>query len=81
MILTTKMLRAKGACEDQRKLFDELTGGSIDITAAWCAEHAAEFDWDWASINLLTAPAWAEYERVKAPAWASAYNSPLNAVA
>ena len=71
MILTVEMLRAKNACASGVEAFQRAAGGdSVEISEAWCREHAAErgLDWDWAAGNLLSAPASAEYERVKAAA-------------
>lgn len=69
MIVTTEMLRAKNACDEQVELFDSLTGGSVDVTETWCLEHYDKFQWRWAAENLLPVPALAEYRRVIAPAW------------
>ena len=68
MRITSEFLRSKGACENQVKLFESLSGDSLELTEALCVEHANKFDWEWAARNLLSDAAWAEYERVCAPA-------------
>ena len=80
-LITTAILKSHHACDEQVQLFDQLTGGSIELTEDWCLEHAAQFDWHWAARNLLsatartecdraTAPARAELDRATATAWA-----------
>ena len=82
--LTLATLVRKGACREQREKFAKLFGKSVEITEALCAEHANEFNWDWAARNLLSAsasaraaydaavaPALAAYDAAMAPAWAA----------
>ena len=69
-LITTAILKSHHACDDQVQLFDQLTGGSIELTEDWCLEHAAQFDWHWAACNLLSATARAECDRARATAWA-----------
>jgi hypothetical protein len=72
--ITADMLRAKGACEDQHALFNELfpNGSPKSRRAALTAakRHAGKFDWGWAAKNLLSESAGAQYEAATAPAWA-----------
>ena len=68
--ITLRMLKAKGACIEQCERFAALFPKGVEVTEVLCIEHAADFNWDWAAKNLLTAPAWAEYVRATAPAWA-----------
>ena len=68
--LTLETLRRKGACLRERQRIRALVGTSVMITEGWCAEHAIDFDWDWAAIHLLSRPALAEYDRVRGPALA-----------
>jgi len=68
--LTLQRLIDLGACADQRELFRETFGDSVDVTPELCVSVADKFDWRWAAEHLLSAPAWAEYERATAPAWA-----------
>jgi len=69
-ILTVSTLVALGACIEQRAKFKALFGDSVEITEALCVEHASTFNFDWAALHLLSAPARSEYERVRAAAWA-----------
>lgn len=68
MIITTKMLTDIGDCQSEIDLFQDLTGGSIDVTEQWCIEHYGKFDWDWVAENLLPATALVEYKHVRAQA-------------
>ena len=53
MKITSDLLRSKKACEDQVKLFESLFPGGTEITEDLCVKHASQFDWKWASRNLL----------------------------
>src|SRR3990167_8874433 len=68
--LTLLQLQGQGACSEYLEKFRTVYGDQVEITVVLCVEQAAQWDWDWAAIHLLTAPARAEYERVEAPAWA-----------
>ncbi|MDR3562068.1 MAG: hypothetical protein P4N59_11620, partial [Negativicutes bacterium] len=59
-IITLGQLRTAGACQNQRKLFEETFGNSVEITEEICLAHANKFCWDWAAKNLLSPKAWAE---------------------
>jgi hypothetical protein len=69
-VLTLQTLIDKRACRAQVDLFRQTFGASVEITPALCESVAAQFDWTWASNNLLTPAARAEYERVRGPALA-----------
>ena len=66
--LALATLVARGACINQRDLFRNRWGDSVEVTVALCQSVADQVDWAWAGEHLLTAPAWAEYDRVTAPA-------------
>ena len=68
MRISAAILRRKGACADQVKVFEDLFGTrTVEVTEALCVEHASRFDWDWAARNLLPAPLSADYEAKCAP--------------
>ena len=69
-LLLLQTLIDKRACTAQVQLFRQTFGESVEITPALCESVAAQFDWTWASNNLLTPAAYAEYERVQGPAYA-----------
>lgn len=71
--ISGRMLQAKGACKDQRDLFNATFGASVIVTPTVFDEHASKFNWDWAAENLLSALARAEYDRVRAPTFAKLY--------
>src|ERR1700691_562260 len=67
-ISAAQLVRA-GACEDQVHLFRSIFGPRpVAVTVKLALAHADKFRWNWASQNLLTAPAYAEYDRIRAPA-------------
>ena len=68
--LTASTLEQKHACVAAIGLFRKSFGEAIEITPELCAEHAQDFDFDWAARHLLSAPALAEYEKARAPALA-----------
>ena len=68
--ITVSMLREKGACEQQVKLFTELFGESVKVTEELCIRYSDRFDFNWAARVFLSAAAWAEYQRVTAAALA-----------
>jgi hypothetical protein len=78
--ITVEMLVKMGACHSQVMLFRRLFGKSVKVTLKGCVKAAQQFDWNWASRNLLTATAekayqeatataWKAYQEAKAPAW------------
>ena len=66
--ITLRILKAKGACKSQCKLFATLFPKGVEVTEALCIKHADDFNWDWGARHLLRASALAEYERATAPA-------------
>ena len=70
MIITLKQLDRRGACKEQRNLFEKLFGASVEITKELCIKHASDFDWAWAARNFLGASARAEYNKACASAFA-----------
>ena len=81
MKITSAMLRAKGACADQRRTFAELFPDGVEITEAICLSVANKFDWGWAAASLLPAPLYADYEAKRDPLYADyvAKRAPLDA--
>jgi hypothetical protein len=70
-VITKKMLCEHDACGEQVRLFIKTFGREVKITLAVCRNAVkVGLNLQWASENLLSAPALAEYERVKAQAWA-----------
>jgi hypothetical protein len=63
-VLTLQTLIDKNACQGQVDLFHQTFGESVEITPALCESVTAQFDWRWASRNLLTPAALAECKRV-----------------
>ena len=83
-VLTLATLREKGACKEQVAIFRKMSGARVEITEAWCVEHAGVFSWKWAAEKLLSTPArkaYSEavalarkaYDEAIALAWARAY--------
>jgi hypothetical protein len=81
MIITHEQLKALGACADQRAMFVERFGESVDVTMANVDACAQGFDVTWLAQHVLparllaeyerqNAALWAEYERQRAPLWA-----------
>ena len=68
MIITAKKLESLGACADQVELFRHLFGERQKVTVDLCRKYAANFDWDWAAANLLSAPACNAYDETEATA-------------
>ena len=81
--ITVKQLKAKDACEDQVQLFQETFGDTLELKSKDQALKLAkvmaqEFDFDWASEELLNdfeaykeakAPLWKAYKEAEAPLW------------
>ena len=72
-LLTVADLKKVGDCEEQTERFRELFGAEVLVTVELAAKHASDFDWNWAAMKLLSAPARAAYEAAMAPAEAVAY--------
>lgn len=58
VIVSAQLLTELGACDRYLRTFAALFPESsyprgVEVTAALCAEHALEFDWDWAAEELL----------------------------
>jgi hypothetical protein len=53
MKITSKLLRSKGACEEQVLRFIELGGDELELTEELCVRHANKFAWHWAGRRLL----------------------------
>ena len=72
MIVSVRLLKKYGACEEQVKLFAETfgKGAKVTVTAALCREHASKFDWDWAAQSLLSEAMLAEYDAKWVTVWA-----------
>jgi hypothetical protein len=70
MTITLKMLRLKGACKDQVKLFKDTFGESVFVTRELCEKFASLFDFKWTALSFLSASAWVEYEEARASALA-----------
>ena len=68
MIVSVRLLKKYGACEEQVKLFAETFGSDaeVTVTAALCREHASKFDLGWAVQNLFTPPLRAEFDAKRA---------------
>ena len=69
MKVTAKLLRSRGACKEQVALFAKLFPRGAEPTEALCRAHAAEFTWEWAALNLLSASAWNACDEARASAW------------
>lgn len=74
LLLST--LIAKEACKGQVNLFKKHFGKEVQVTEVLCIEVGQVFKWDWASHNLLSAPAWEAYNKARASAW-EAYNKAI----
>jgi len=68
--ITISQLETLKACQSQRFLFRKLFGSRVAVTEEALLPHASRFDWAWAAMRLLSAPAWAEYLEATATAWA-----------
>lgn len=65
--LTLEQLRQKGACADQARFFRAIFGERAEVTIESCVAMADVFDWNWAALHLLSAPARAEYYSAMKP--------------
>ena len=69
MKITIQMLKEKDACDDAKHKFLRLfPSGSVTVSRRLCERHARDFDFTWASMNLLPPTAFAEYQKACAPA-------------
>ena len=55
-VITLEMLKAKGACRQQRAKFKATFGESVTIDPIICMMVAQEFEWFWGAHHLLTPP-------------------------
>jgi 6-phosphofructokinase len=51
--ITTAKLRERNACLDQIALFKRLFGSEVVVTVELAVKHADDFDFEWATDNLL----------------------------
>lgn len=61
--ITAEMLRTRGACPPQRRLFEELFGEGTVVTEKLCIEHAELFSWEWAALYLLSEEGLKQFDR------------------
>lgn len=67
--ITPKMLRSKGACPTQLRIFKERWPEGAEVTLKNCQEAARlGLNFDWAAQSLLSAPARKAYREAIAPA-------------
>jgi hypothetical protein len=66
--ITVARLKEKCACTSQVELFEKLFPNGVVPTVDVCLEVADKFDWNWASLNLLSAPAQKAYDKATATA-------------
>lgn len=85
MIITTALLRRRGACFEQLARFEQLFPDGIRVTVANCVLHAEEFSWAWATYNLVPGNPTrnlATFERLVKPAeerWLAALRNAVTA--
>lgn len=53
MIVTAKLLHDRGACPVAVERFERLFPAGARVTVATCVQHAKDWDWDWATVNLI----------------------------
>ena len=66
MKITPEMLKARGACESQYNLFVELFPDGVEVTEELCVKHAGDFNFGWASLNLLNSSQLGTYYEARA---------------
>ena len=80
MKITSAMLRKHRACADQVTEFQRRFGKSVEVTEEICLSVAKVFNWNWAALYFLPAPARKAYDEATvrkaydeevAPAWKS----------
>lgn len=75
MIITAALLRASGACAEQRKAFAELFPQGTEVTlesATACVK--AGLDLDWFAGAFLSPAEWATYDVARAAALVKAWD-------
>ena len=78
MKITLQQLKDKSACAKQVALFEKTFGAEVNVTVTRAVAVADKFNWEWASKNLLSAPAQEAYDSATAAAW-EAYCSAIAA--
>jgi len=68
-LITLQQLIDADACADQRYLFKQKFGDSVEVTRELCISVADVFDWSWAAQHFLSAPALKVYHETYASAW------------
>lgn len=68
MKVTYTQLRRLGACRHQLAEFKQRYPKGVEITEAACLAVFDVFNWNWAALYLLSAPALEAYNRIRAPA-------------
>ena len=69
MKITLKQLLEEGACKSDVEFFKSRFGESVEVTEELCLSVYDKFNWDWASVHLLTSPALDAYKKAMSPAW------------
>ena len=70
MKVTVEQLRAKRACTDQVKVFEQEWPDGVEITLEVLQRAVElELDLDWFACRFLPAPALEAYHKATAPAW------------
>jgi hypothetical protein len=70
MMISTALLRHKGACSDQIDLIHSLMGDEpFEVTRELCLAQYDKISWDWAAAHLLPAPAQEQYDKACTAAW------------
>ena len=67
-MITTKLLKSKGACADQIRLFAKLFPAGAPLTVETAVSVADKFNWDWAAEKLLSADGCNAYHAATKPA-------------
>ena len=68
MKITLKQLIEAKACKSDVEFFKSRFGESVEVTEELCLSVYDKFNWDWASVHFLTAPALDAYKKARAPA-------------
>jgi hypothetical protein len=67
--ITISQLETLNACPEQRQVFEELFGDSIEITPDLAEKYFDKFNSDWAAENLLKPEYYIEYEKIENSAY------------
>jgi vacuolar-type H+-ATPase subunit H len=62
--INARMLKRRGACAEQYKLFLKYYGSrhNVEVTEEEAMKHAHEFDWNWAAKKFLNDNQWKLYD-------------------